>query len=362
MKKITLLIFIIFLFIFNAKPQIALNKTVIQEIFFAQEKWYLVVNFEGVNINNQDTLRLISTSGFSLFNYKHDIQNKFVIVTSDSLQTDLTILRSGDLIRLEKFSNNQWIRVGWTIYFGDIPQSNVNSPDVGQSLVITNIGYDMYVIESNAPSLGQNSVVIENNGGISGLILKDNKPIPGAMIECIQNASNAIELSEEFPSVSTFNILQTNSDSMGYFQINNLVGMKYNINIYVGDSIYTLKSVTVEPNVISNENLILENIKDVNPNKLINYAIDNSILSVNPNIFSENTTIKICNTNFINGNFTIKIINQLGQVVDQINLAGYQSLNNVNITYNGLKLIPGSYKIILYVNGNMKSYKSLIKV
>lgn len=358
MSKFSAIIFAIFIFALG-RSQVAPDRTVVQELFFSGQKWYIAANFYNTPVKNGDTVRMITSSGFSVIKPELKIEGKVVILTSDNFKTPIVINREGDLIKFEKLDAGIWKRIGWTIYFGNHPDASVNSPEVGQSLVSSITGYSLIVYKSNEPALGSKSVGAQNNASLSGTIMKDNVPLTGAVVACVQNACNKKELALEYPDVKPYTTITAAVDDFGNYQFGNLLGMNYELKVYYGDSVYIIPVVSTEPGTVTDNPIDLKNVKIVEEGTSVSLANINAALSVSPNPVSENTRISVAGVK--GERIVVKISNLTGCVLETIDLTSYKGLQEISTFWNASSLPSGTYIVTLMADNTVVAGTQVIK-
>jgi hypothetical protein len=270
MKKIYVTIFMLLLF-----SQLLANPIVVKymsELYFEDDNWTIELAYTDEMgerfFQNLDNHRLVSTTDTAQFNSGISLDNvNIILVTQDSLQAPLSINKNGDCVQLQVWNGDEW----WftdEIRFGDYPNSNVNAPFEGQSIVsVEEIGYEY--AKDNIPSLGSNPYYANTRGAFSGYVFdQQQNPISNARIRFFY-----------------YNDIYT--DQNGYFENNYMCGMNYDITVYVDDIAMMDTLITIEPDSTTYCEFHI-NLYSIDEEHLQRSKI---ILNNYPNPFIESTTI-----------------------------------------------------------------------
>jgi hypothetical protein len=158
MKKLVLLLIVMFSNGFTKANPIA-PPPVISEFYLVNDStWYLELVFTSqypYSISNLDGMSLESSFGSVLFKNGISVAyDSIIIITQDSMQGPLHFNRNGDYILLSNFVFDY-------IYFGNIVNTQISAPLVGQSIV--NMSHSCYdgnfittylLVKDNNPTIG----------------------------------------------------------------------------------------------------------------------------------------------------------------------------------------------------------------
>ncbi len=297
MKKFIILIFFLsFTIILHANP---IEPIVLSEIYFDDNgDWSIeLYDYLQLGVNSLDFCILMSQSDTAHFNTGISFtSNDTLVVTNADMQTDFFIDKDGDVLTI--YGNIWGGYIFDTICWGDMPNSNVNSPYPGQSLArVVIYGDDAYFLlaKENQPSLGYNPFHVQTFGGIQGNVSDDSGyPIQGVQVDIISPISLTVYV-----------------DEVGYFLIDGLYGMNYTLSAYKAGYPSVEVGVTVEPDSISSVSFVLvPQSADPNPQ-------ENTVsISNNPNPFYEKTEIHYSLPHTSSGSITI--FNSKGQKIKEI--------------------------------------------
>ncbi len=352
MKKILLLSVLLFaVLIIKANPIIHSSFLITELYFDSNDKWTMELLIKD-QIINLDNYKLITSTGE--FHFKNGITvnpNDIILITIDSMQTPLTLNRSGDFIQIKWFTNSQWFDDGIPLRYGNITNAAVSPPLIGQSieLLIINGTFPAYsgfaYIKSKTPDLGSINVNTSNcMGNLNGFVYDiNNNPVA-------------------FDSVRIINWPQTNSfsnkiwfDATGYFN-QEMYARNYTIQIYYPKTssipcFDTIISIELDSTVscIFHINNYVSSISEQN-SKI------NTTLSNFPNPFTTSTNILINISDSKNASKAIlKFFNSVGEIVRIIPVDGYAvstAAYSIPFSIQDMhEFTSGTYYYVLELNG-----------
>ncbi len=304
MKKIIILFFLLLssTLILHSNPIIP---AVFSELYFDDnDNWHLeLYDFYGLSSGNLDNCYLTSTSDTAYFN---DGINfcclDTLVVTNADMQTDFTIDKEGDFLRIFEFPYDEMC---WGNY-----SNHINAPYSGQSLArVVIYGDDAYFLlaKENQPSLGYNPFDVQTFGHIEGIVTYNSGiPIYGADVS--------------FSPVN-YNVI---TDEMGYFCICDMYCMNYNLTVTVNDTVIIDTTVTIEPDGTT--------YIELSPGFGIDSHQHQEILTVSnhPNPFYEQTEIHYSLPHTSSGSITI--FNSKGQKIKEIPVSPTEN----SVSWSGL--------------------------
>ena len=322
----------------------------ISEIYFENNNW--TIELANLSCDNLDNYRLACSTGESQFLTGISVEyDQVILVNQDSMQTPLFINKNGDFLKLQE----QGYTGVWYDYdevcFGYYPNSYVNPPYEGQSLVRIFDRDDTYwLCKDNIPSLGV-PWVINTFGTLSGYIFdENNNPITNANIKCYYS-----------PNFNCY--WQMYSNNYGYFEKQNLFGKNYDIELVVNNNLFGFTTITLEPDSISYYEFVqgqMPSIDDENYIPEVKYPLNNY-----PNPFIESTTISLSATD-LHGFSQINIYNIKGQLVKEFKIQNYKfKINEIEWggkSDDGVLQPPGFYFYSLEVDGKKIKTNKMIMV
>ncbi|MCK4358553.1 MAG: T9SS type A sorting domain-containing protein [Candidatus Cloacimonetes bacterium] len=346
-------IILTFLFILSLYSQLVGNPIIVKymsELYFEDDNWTIelahTAEMGGWFFQNLDNLRLVSTTDTAQFNSGISLDDvNIILVTQDSLQAPLSINKNGDSVQLQEGGGDDWYFID-EIYFGDYPNSNVNAPFEGQSIVsVEEIGYEY--AKDNIPSLGSNPYYANTRGTFSGYVFdQQQNPISNARIRFYY-----------------YNDIYTNQN--GYFENNYMCGMNYNVIIYVDDIAMLDTLITIEPDSTTYCEFYLD-LYSIDEEQLQSRQLR---LTNYPNPFIESTTISLLATSLCYatpGQAKIIIYNIKGQLVKEFKIQNYKfKINEIEWggkSDDGVLQPPGFYFYSLEVDGKKIKTNKMIMV
>ena len=305
MKNIIILVLLLFSYtlILHANPIIP---AVFSELYFDNnDDWTLeLYDFYGVSQGNLDCCCIESSTDMAYFNPGISFGCcDTILITNTDMQTDFTLNKNGDFLIIHGLFCD-------FLYWGNIPNSHVNTPYPGQSLArVVIYGEDAYFLlaKENQPSLGYNPFNVQTLGSLDGIVTYNNGvPIGGAIVSF--NPVNYSVITDEF----------------GYFFISGIYGMNYNLTVTVNDTIIVDTTVTIEPDVTT--------YVELSPDFDIDPQPQHETISISnyPNPFYEETEIHYSLPQYAAG--TITIFNSKGQKIREIPV----SPNENSTSWSGL--------------------------
>jgi hypothetical protein len=253
MKK-TLILFVALFSIGFTKANPIVPPPIISEFYIVNDStWYLELLFWRIS-NNPLNIKITSSSGSSLI--KHPIlltSDSLIVLTQDSLKSYLHFNRNGDYIIINDSMGYSYDR----LYFGNIPNSRISAPLIGQSIVnMANSCWDTYenapwteyiLVKDNHPTIGFNAFKpIDATGTFKGIVYdRGHKPVPGIYIG--RTSSYYHE-----PSSVCGNYFKTGiSDSSGKFNIEEY-SVNYSVKLFFKPSkIWVDSTINIEPDSIN---------------------------------------------------------------------------------------------------------------
>lgn len=317
------------------------------ELYFEDDNWTIELAHTGEMggwfFQNLDNLRLVSNTDTAQFNSGISLDDvNIILVTQDSLQAPLSINKNGDSVQLQEGSGDDWYFID-EIYFGDYPNSNVNAPFEGQSIVsVEEIGYEY--AKDNIPSLGSNPYYANTRGAFSGYVFdQQQNPISNARIRSFY-----------------YNDIYTNPN--GYFENNYMYGMNYNVTVYVDDIAMMDTLITIEPDSTTYCEFYL-NLYSVDEGQSQGSKI---ILSNYPNPFIESTKISFNFATKTHKTTQINIYNIKGQLIRKFQMANDKYQIN-EVMWDGknesdVLQPPGFYFYSLEIDGKKVKTNKMIMV
>ena len=267
MKKIFILLFLLLCVTLSVQGN-PIMPAFFSEIYFDDnDDWTIeLYDYYQLGIYTLDDCYIGSTTNMAYFN--NDIiftPNDTLVVTNDDMQTDLTINREGDFLVM---GGNTYDEMRW----GNYQYSNVNAPYPGQSLVRVVVNPDdpyFLLAKENQPSLGYNPFDAQTYGGLAGYVFDENgMPICGLEI-----------------LISSPIVYITFTNASGFFEINDMYGMNYDLSVSLSGYPSIDTTVTVEPDSTTYVHIFPIYDTDPSPQQK-NYSISN-----HPNPFYDATTI-----------------------------------------------------------------------
>jgi len=318
MKKIIILLFLLLCFTLPVQSN-PVFPLVFSEIYFDDnENWSIeLYDYYHSVIGNLDNCFMISTTDTAYFNNGISFPiDDTLVITNANMQSNFTITKDGDVL---VFMGNLWDEISW----GDYPYSHVNAPFSGQSLCRVAIGNDdpyFLLAKEGQPSLGYNPFNVQTYGGLAGYVYdEEGSPIVGTWVLCTSPI-----------------IYETITNCYGFFEINNMHAMNYDLS--VGLTGYTSydTTVTIEPNEIT---FII-----IQPNCAIEQIpIQHNIsISNHPNPFYDETSIQYSLPKHTTG--AITIFNSKGHKVKDIPVSSTEnSIKWAGLDKNNKKVPNGVY-------------------
>ena len=356
MKKSVLLVISFLLGSFFSYSNPIEPPKVISELYIVNDStWYLELVFSPpYNFVNFDNLSISSSSDTCSFKPGiRIISDSVIVITNDSLQTPLHLRRNGDILTVS----------GTFIYdqltFGDMPNSEIAAPLVGQSIV--HYKYSCWdfssngassitlLVKDNNPSIGTNPFLPTTYMGtisgyvydrlhrpVSGIVIGDSHYYYGAPIYYCQNYRHNI-----------------NTDSTGFFSVSEYSGRR-RIDFFLNSStVYDDTTINIEPNTMNYFEFTIDSLIasiDIN-------TLTNSITTFcYPNPTNCGTTIVFeTPTNHNVRKILVKIYNSVGEIVKIIPVETVANAAKYSVIWDGLldnnKISAGTYYYAIEMNG-----------
>ncbi len=229
---------------------------VISEFYMVNDStWYLELVFPQSPYfgSNFDGFRLESSGGSCLFKNGITITaDSIIIITQDSLQSLLHFNRSGDYIAIKNESDY----LIEEIYFGNISNSMIAAPLIGQSLVrmaysCYSVSYgfetDYYLVKDNNPTIGYDPFQVSSAKGIfTGKVFDlAHNPVPGIKV------GNIYYITGPGPSVCENFYKYFITDSTGSFSSEEFSSQR-TVDVFASFSTDLLDTlITIEPDSIN---------------------------------------------------------------------------------------------------------------
>lgn len=338
---------------------------VISELYIINDStWYLELVFSSPynSVINFDNLSISSSSGTCSFKPGIAIHTDSVIViTNDSLQTPLYLHRNGDVLTIS----------GVIIYdqltFGDMPNTEIAAPLVGQSIV--NYNYSCWdfssneassiplLVKENNPSIGTNPFQSTTYmGTISGYVFdKQHRPVGGIILGDSHYYYGA-------PTYYCQNYRHNiNTDSTGFFFVSEYSGRR-RIDFFLNSStVYDDTTVNIEPNTVNYFEFTIDSLNasiDVN-------TLNKISTSCFPNPSKNGTTIAF---EFPAGRsaktILVKIYNSIGEIVRIIPLEPISGTAKYSVSWDGQSdnkdVSAGTYYYSIEVDGRKLATNKII--
>lgn len=303
------LLFILLLFS-ELNGNVAFPGAYIEEIYFDGDYWTIELLNVFVQEETLDSCKIASSSGESFFKLGiYFPYGGYTVVNQDSLQTQLNINRNGDMVATYYpfVYPKDWYLID-ECYFGNFPDSWINSPNTGQSLaritiLDTTTGMSGKILtKDNSPTLGMPNDTTGTKGTFCGYVY-DNQG----------NPINGVELKFYYPYYSNYFPVVT-TDGTGHFS-QRMFSLNYETFILVDGSVLMDTTITVEPDSTTYCEFYI-NLNSVDEEQL---QMSKIILSNYPNPFIESTTISF-STADLHRCTQIKIYNIKGQLIKELKI------------------------------------------
>jgi len=313
MKRMIVWFLLLFSFVvvLNANP---IEPFVLSEIYFDDNgDWSIeLYDYLQLGVNSLDFCTLMSQSDTAHFNTGISFtSNDTLVVTNADMQTDFFIDKDGDVLTIY---GDIWGGYMFnSVYWGNTPNSYVNAPYYGQSLCRVVIGDEdpyFFLVKEGQPSLGYNPFNVQTYGSLEGYVYDETgSPVQGTDVIC---------------SCFFSLIYMTSTDWNGFFEINNMYAMNYDLSTTLGGYTPYDTTVTIEPNEIT---FII-----IQPNCAIEQIpIQHNIsISNHPNPFYDETSIQYSLPKHTTG--TITIFNSKGQKIREIPVSPTEN----SVSWSGL--------------------------
>ncbi|GEM_PF-1036927 len=186
MKKTQLFILFGFLALTVSANPILLPRIEITELFFdPQEGYQIEVEYFQDPDNPVDSIVVMASQGeAAVRNMPLPGEYGYWVITSDSLQSELSILQTGDRIKIKAmaFGESDTIRSSARLIFGDYPKAAIGSPaeDYSIAKMPYEINYEVYTFFSKdiTPTIGTKNDTAGMCGTLKGRIFNlVHKPV-----------------------------------------------------------------------------------------------------------------------------------------------------------------------------------------
>ncbi|OFX27913.1 MAG: hypothetical protein A2033_01885 [Bacteroidetes bacterium GWA2_31_9] len=360
----------------NSNPIFVAPSPILNELYFNGNNWEMELifhNYAYFYIDNLDSIRIITSTDTAMLKTTISLQfEQIVVITQDSLMSNLFININGDIIRFQHF-NNGWGDLVDPVVFGNfnngINNSYVNAPKTGQGLAMINIGGDYnpecFLILENNHTIGFPN---DNytNGIFSGRIvdLSHNPICKKSLIHCKMNFYNDFHTESSVPENFIYPFY---TDTNGIFYQSNFYTRNFTVKLLI-DSLWlfdTSFAVTIEPDSINYYEFLIDT------NQLIFVNVErfpkntNFSLTAFPNPSKNETTISFeLPSNNLFAKALIKIYNSNGEIVSILPVETNTSQNKYSVKWESLNYnltTSGIYYYILELDGqNVATNKIII--
>ncbi len=300
MRKLFVLLIILFVVLFSNVRSNPISVTYFSELFFDSDGWHLELHISHEPspdyVDTLDGWYLTTSSGKAYFKTSTLLKG-YTLITNDNLMNDLFINPLGDSLSI--FMNDQE-SPNQTIIFGNVPGAIIDAPMKGQSLCT---GYF-----DNSPTLGFANDTLDACGKVSGVIRDSvGNIIKKAKIVYSYNTNSAY--------IEVYGFVYP--DSLGQFSFNILSGTHtifidttYKSFTFFNDVLKWM-SFKVKPDSVTNINIILPLSVGVgqSPNQNIFFHLSQNF----PNPFNPDTKINFTIPEF--SFVTLKVFDLLGRKV-----------------------------------------------
>jgi hypothetical protein len=364
------IIFLTFTIVFNidANPIFGPYPPIISEIYFdADGNWYIefnTLNMGGYN-GNFDNLSIETSSDTANFKLGINFTDSIVVITQDSLTSNLSINKNGDFIKIIGYDNSYESQ--YYFPFGNYEFSYVTALDSGYSYQMADTeGIIYYLAIQSSPSIGFVNNILPTEIFTGHIIDEDSLPIPNLEIRCKITSFNY----ETHPiydvgeyDVDLFSISSIQTDQNGYFNNSSLFGrQKYILSFYIEQ--YYLYDTTIVIDI--DEEQINDFTFKLSPNFTNIKKVESPAeikLSTFPNPASEkiNISFNLQNVSFVK-NGVIKLYSEKSNLLKIIPISISDATKKQNIVIDVSKYPPGNYYYNIDINGKkLSSSKIIIK-
>ena len=367
MKIFTIIFLIIIITIkINANPLVVPYPTIISEIYFdSNGNWYIEFNTNNMqlysNLNNFDNITIESSTDTANFKLGINLTDSIVIITQDSLTSQLLINPYGDFIKISGIISDY--QSEYYFPFGNYEYSYVKPINNSFSYQMTN-EHPYYFAIQTIPTIG----FLNNNlptGIFTGHIIDaDSIPIPN--VEIILDITSYNYETHQILDIGNYDdglvfshLIQ--ADINGNF--NSLYGRQnYILHFYDNDYYYdTTITIDIEQENINDFIFKLDCNKI--PTSIENVEIPNCKTMVYPNPTSEkiNISFKLKNITSVN-NAVIKIYSAKSDLLKIVPVSTLNISEEQNISID-LSMYPeGNYYYNIEINGKKISSNKIIIV
>lgn len=341
LKRFLFLLIFLLLYSYNAKSN-PIIVFYLNELLVDSTNWKLELHFKH-GLLPLDGCYLTSAKDTAYFKNGIYIDNRYLIITKDSLQNPFHINPNGDEITLYSVDDNFLDR----ILFGDITTSFISVPKPGQSICLQEY-HDLfqryYYYLDNSPTLGSVNDSSEAMGFIEGIVTDSL----GKPIEKVEISYMDIESMDSTKSVLT--------DSSGYFIFQDMAKIEY-LKIHKDGYIKKFVSIQIWPDSMVTTNIelkkIISSVHDNFPNLIKEFELFQNY----PNPFNSETTFsyRLPVDNLVD----ISVFDVTGKL-QQILFSGFKHAGFHKIKWNATTLPSGLYFFQIRTSNIVKNKKCLI--